>query len=1704
MAPSWRSGGFSVSGSQAAPLNDGADARTAVSAPEERGARSRQLGRSFTGRPLGERAFKPGGRELGRRSLTETSTVGSGESGRSSAPFDGRALAHTAQRDPATNTWRYVGAPSTNRGVREQAGSLLRAFDTAMAAVEKGAAALDAAAAARGAPTDAQEMTATVLGELFSIKSEVAAHFAKRATLEKCVAAATAPDAAEPYLPAPAEVGLSEQTWSRQKEALASIWCEQKWTDLVCSKLADQAGATAVEFGTLLRRLQYRYASMMDRALKLHSDALWQLDAAAASVVARRKAEAETAAEAARREDAAEAERVALRARIDDLERNEANAAAAAKADAEEKLERTRLALDTMKDLFHDLSREKAALGAFDLRDQAERLKAQLAAATEELGGLRLLRDEAATAKAEAKTARVELKAKRRAMQLQAMDLQERGDAVNELMMEKGELLAGIAAAASAKEEASTLAGGDKNEGEVSDVAPPDDVEDFAQSVAKQIEENSILCVRCGRSLDHLEEITKEQANERNKRVRCLGYRMLLPPLPHGTRPALRSHAWAQACMRTILVGKAMHGRLQREESLCSRFPEFVHAWFAKQAVIELTQKERNRLVVMAAQGVKEEEAEVSEDDENRWAFYAKIKELAALGSTEANLFWLLLDETHGSDYLVFFLHCLMAILSVAGPTLHGQLGLTARGLTYRQMAMLAAADDAALYKSDGTVSSVALVKGLDKCVRGTGNVYVYLAQAYATLDAMLVGPLRNRSQVIRAAVRGLAHQCTQSKLSDFDDDRGMPNDDANVWLLFGSAPADTVVPVPKEDRKKRRTTAGVGDDDDAPAAKVVTPQAYCLAAAKEQDKDAVDGLTLAIDLFSFLQVLMHIFKDEQSTRSAAVRVMFAAAAGPKGDFGNLTGDSLSAIEKAQAALTSSNGDLAFAKLPKDLNLDLPKFASVARALWPRCSIVESNGMFREAFELTHGRVDHEVFMKMMEVHRISSRALDLPQFVGVGYRGVLSAELTTQLCTLVSRRYHFAYPMLKRVRAALPEPAAKRFSDSVAALLDMLDGDAPTRGVVALSMYRDLLRRAMALRGLQQDTSDLQQFLLGFDTPKRSTTAIKVESELLHVEAVLRSFDPGDGDESAKRELLPAARARASQHFETVRRSIMARKIVSKWRTKLDAAVGPPPGVLLVMRRGYAQGRGAIHRRRIHKTVDWCHAVLASVYRHVLDDLARASLKRHRPQPFCTSVYQFHLEVWGCATLADRAVHDLFFNVRNMIGTSKRCLLFAAFCGIHGEDTAAFGAKSTCMRLLSDAETRDAALSFFLHAIGVLSGLHSAADKLNNEIVCLYPPTFSDTKGKCESWLVPTDLVAKACAKIFDRETAAAYRKSARERSEDDAAADEDEADEASFTDLDGAKRQLPNVASYDELLAKAAALPTDEVYGEPHVDADGLFWLVMMHWKDLVLDGRARTGVERIAAASGPHDDDDDDERAARDAAKRALLSVDHFSSFCEALGLHGLASHPLDDVSSYQAALTALERCPPPDPLSVAVSACRERHVRSLFGHGAHAVPLSRDNERVRRAINNDWHQYEQIVVNHVNHLDASPPAAGEDGADPDPDAVARALKAANLQKHLKLLQSSLTQIRDVANAAINPDVTTVAAAFGYDDDEYVRAFKKASDAFDTSDEKLQNARLCEVSRVVSRELRCFYAEVYATQVRSFFFFLAISFLDSALPS
>ena len=167
---------------------------------------------------------------------------------------------------------------------------------------------------------------------------------------------------------------------------------------------------------------------------------------------------------------------------------------------------------------------------------------------------------------------------------------------------------------------------------------------------------------------------------------------------------------------------------------------------------------------------------------------------------------------------------------------------------------------------------------------------------------------------------------------------------------------------------------------------------------------------------------------------------------------------------------------------PRDLTLSLETFASITRALWPRCSQVEAAAMDRAAFDRSHGRVDHAAFEAVMARHRVFTRCLNLPRFEGCGFANALADSLSTSLTTVVTRRLHFSEPLLDRIRAALPQPAAKRFSDLIQHLRRELGSASPTRGVRALCAYREVLRRALALRSLKLEVASSSEFLAGPD----------------------------------------------------------------------------------------------------------------------------------------------------------------------------------------------------------------------------------------------------------------------------------------------------------------------------------------------------------------------------------------------------------------------------------------------------------------------------------------------------------------------------------------------------------------------------------------------------------------------------------------------
>ena len=99
--------------------------------------------------------------------------------------------------------------------------------------------------------------------------------------------------------------------------------------------------------------------------------------------------------------------------------------------------------------------------------------------------------------------------------------------------------------------------------------------------------------------------------------------------------------------------------------------PQAVYAYF------EPTPK------ALAAAGGPAGRAELAgEADANRWGLYYGVKHLAR-ENDEAKFFWAFLDESHGEDYVAFFLHCLSTLEKVAGDVVTKQFSSTFAAADY-------------------------------------------------------------------------------------------------------------------------------------------------------------------------------------------------------------------------------------------------------------------------------------------------------------------------------------------------------------------------------------------------------------------------------------------------------------------------------------------------------------------------------------------------------------------------------------------------------------------------------------------------------------------------------------------------------------------------------------------------------------------------------------------------------------------------------------------------------------------------------------------------------------------------------------------------------------------------------------------------------------------------------------------------------------
>ncbi|KAH8045333.1 hypothetical protein JL721_12629 [Aureococcus anophagefferens] len=112
-------------------------------------------------------------------------------------------------------------------------------------------------------------------------------------------------------------------------------------------------------------------------------------------------------------------------------------------------------------------------------------------------------------------------------------------------------------------------------------------------------------------------------------RLVCHAYRLLLPTSAATAARRQRIRRDARGVVHAIMVDHAMHGPTQDGRA-------------------------------------------VAKADDDRWGLYYGVK-LLSRESDEAKLFWSLLDESHGTDFLAFYLYCVTMIRKTATEILRDQ-----------------------------------------------------------------------------------------------------------------------------------------------------------------------------------------------------------------------------------------------------------------------------------------------------------------------------------------------------------------------------------------------------------------------------------------------------------------------------------------------------------------------------------------------------------------------------------------------------------------------------------------------------------------------------------------------------------------------------------------------------------------------------------------------------------------------------------------------------------------------------------------------------------------------------------------------------------------------------------------------------------------------------------------------------------------------
>ncbi len=421
------------------------------------------------------------------------------------------------------------------------------------------------------------------------------------------------------------------------------------------------------------------------------------------------------------------------------------------------------------------------------------------------------------------------------------------------------------------------------------------------------------------------------------------------------------------------------------------------------------------------------------------------------------------------------------------------------------------------------------------------------------------------------------------------------------------------------------------------------------------------------VDLGHWLKVMVGEYREEQSHRRAAIRLMFSTAGstalmamageGGGGGGGDATekagGGQDSNVDVSEGGGRGRGTSLDKGQLSAVL-MDVAQLCSMMRTLNATVCTHDMVALYRDAFEHGDGHVDIDSFLRAAESRQFFSSCLRLPTCLGSEFQSDMPLSQCADIGAVVNFHYTVFKPKMEAIHATLPSVVQDRLGRSLRELQVALSESAnglEIDGRRPLCAYRRVLDLLLHVRMLERERQG-ESVSARRGGVKRAKAVVRgIETELTHLEAILRS---GEGDTKLTVELL--------------RTKLCAVRVQRTWRRKLLGLL-MPSSLRGYMGPHYGNGKSGVKHRKFVHSLEWTlRAVDTFLFErlHVLNlEAGGSDGSSHSKLSTAEFCYVSSLQWIGNRALSEVFVHDFFANLRNFMLRHPRIRLFALFCGI-------------------------------------------------------------------------------------------------------------------------------------------------------------------------------------------------------------------------------------------------------------------------------------------------------------------------------------------------------------------------------------------------------------------------------------------------------